>query len=211
MYRRNLKIGLAVLSAGSLLVPVLQGTAGATAPAASPQRASVAGTVPSWAKPAQVAGTPAASDRVSIRVALQLRTPAVAEQLAQQIADPASGNYGKYLSPSAFNARFAPTSDAVSRVRSFLGAAGISVSGVAAGNRWVTASGTVAQLDKAFGTTLKTFTVSGKKLRAPATAVTVPSSIAADVSAVTGLSDPLNLRRPMSKKVAPAKSAAATP
>jgi subtilase family serine protease len=208
MNRRNLTFGLAVLSAGGLLVPLLQGTAGA-APAAPSPRTAVAGTVPSWAKPAQQAGAPAASDRVAIRVALQLRTPAVAEQLARQVSDPTSGNYGRFLSPAAFNARFAPTPAAVSRVRGFLDAAGINVSGVADGNRWITATGTVAQLDKAFGTSLKTFSVGGRKLRAPAAAVTVPSSIAADVSAVTGLSDPLTLRQPLSRKVVTDKVAAA--
>jgi len=210
MYRRNLTLGLAVLGAGSLLVPLLAGTAGA-APAASSTRAAVAGAVPSWANPAQVAGAPAASERVSIRVALQLRSPAAAEQLASQVSDPASSNYGKFLSPTAFNARFAPTAASVDKVRSFLTAAGITVSGVAAGNRWISATGTVAQLNQAFGTTLKTFTVSGKHLRAPATAVTVPSSIAADVSAVTGLSDPLSLRQPLSRTAPADKVAAAKP
>jgi subtilase family serine protease len=211
MSRRNLKIGLAVLGAGTLLAPVLQGTAGAASPAAGPARAAVAGSVPSWAKPAQATGAPSSAERVSIRVALQLKDAAAAEQLAHQLSDPTSSSYGKFLSPSAFNARFAPTAASVDRVRGFLTAAGMSVGGVAAGNRWIAASGTVAQLDKAFGTTLKTFTVSGKKLRAPATAVTVPSSIAADVSTVTGLADRLTLRQPLNRKVPADKVAAASP
>ena len=202
MYRPNIKIGLAVLGAGTLLVPVLQGTAGAAPSAAPTSRATVAGAVPSWASPERVAGAPDASQKVSIRVALQLQAPAAAEQLVAQLSDPTSANYGKYLSPTAFNDRFAPTATAVSRVENFLSAAGIDVSGVSAGNRWVSATGTVAALDKAFGTTLKTFTVDGKKLRAPATSVTVPSAIAADVSTVTGLSDKLSMRQPMSHQVA---------
>jgi subtilase family serine protease len=212
MYRKNLKLELAVLSAATLLVPALQGTAGAASPATgSVARATVASAVPSWAKPAQAVGTPSAAERVSIRVALRLKDAATAEQLAHEVSDPASSSYGRFLTPSAFNARFAPTSTSVGRVKSFLRAAGIQVSTVSAGNRWINATGTVAQLDKAFGTTLKTFVVSGKKLRAPETAVTVPASIAADVSTVLGLSDQLALRRPMSRTLPADKVAAAKP
>jgi subtilase family serine protease len=210
MHQRTFTLGLAVVGAGSLIVPLLQGTAAASPSAAASARAAVAGAVPSWATPARVAGTPAASDRVAIRVALALRNPSAAEQLARQVSDPASSKYGKFLTPTTFNAAFAPTDAAVQRVRGFLDAAGVTVTGVAAGNRWVSASGTVAQLDKAFGTTLKTFTVQGRTLRAPANAVSVPSALAADVSAVTGLSQPLQLRQPLNRKV-PAERAGLAP
>ena len=47
--------------------------------------------------------------------------------------------------------------------------------------------GPLAQLQKAFGTTLHTYSVSGHTLRAASSAPTVPASLSADVVAVSGL------------------------
>jgi subtilase family serine protease len=199
MAHKHVKRGMAVLGAGTLLASVLQGTAIA-APAA---RATVAGTTPSWASPAKVNGTPASSQRISIRVGLQLRGGSAAQNLVNQVSNPASASYGKYLTPARFQAQFAPTAASVSRVESFLAASHIQVTGVASGNLWVNAAGTVAQLNKAFGTTLRTYSLDGKTLRAPAGKVSVPSAIAADVTTVTGLSDKPTQRSPQTKRVVP--------
>ena len=201
MAHKHVKRGMAVLGAGTLLASVLQGTAIA-APAA---RATVAGTTPSWASPAKVNGTPASSERVSIRVGLQLRGGNAAQDLVKQVSNPASASYGKYLTPAKFQTQFAPTAASVSRVKSFLSASHLQVTGVASGNLWVNATGTVAQLNKAFGTTLRTYSLDGKTLRAPAGKVSVPSAIAADVTTVTGLSDKPVQRTPQTERVVPSK------
>jgi subtilase family serine protease len=187
-----------IIGATALVVPFV-GSAGASASPAD--RVTMSGAVPSWATPAAVAGTPASTDRVSFTVALPLRDAAGADQLAQQVSDPNSKAYGSYLSPAQFNARFAPTDASVARVKSFLSGQGISVTKVAEGNRWVSASGTVAEVNKAFGTVLKTYSWQGKRLRAPSTAVSVPSSVAPDVAQVTGLDDSALLRHPFSHTV----------
>jgi len=200
MVSKQVKLGLAVVSAGTLLIPALQGTAGA---APSVSRAAVAGTTPEWVQSATVTGAPAPATRVSIRVAMQLHDAAAAEKLAADVSRPSSVTYGKYLTAAAFNLRFAPTAQAVNRVKAFLAGAGVHVDGVSSGNRWVSATGTVTQLNKAFGTTLRTYSLNGRTLRAPARTVTVPGSIAADVSTVTGLSQGSTLRKPLTEKVKP--------
>ncbi|MGI8668081.1 MAG: S53 family peptidase [Jatrophihabitans sp.] len=200
MAHKHVKRGMAVLGAATLLATALQGTA-AAAPAA---RATVAASTPSWASPAHVTGTPASSQRVSIRIGLQLRGGNAAQSVANQVSNPASSSYGKYLTPAKFHAQFAPTAASVSRVTSFLAASGIKVTKVASGNLWVDASGTVAQLNKAFGTTLRTYSLNGKSLRAPSGKVSVPSSIAADVTTVSGLSDKPAQRSPQTRRVVPA-------
>lgn len=205
MVSKHVKLGLAVVSAGALMIPALQGTAGA---APSVSRAAVAGTTPSWVQSAQVAGTPSPAQQVSIRIAMQLHDAAAAEKLAADVSRPSSVTYGKYLTPAAFNTRFAPTAQSVNRVKSFLAGTGVHIDGVSAGNRWVSATGTVSQLNKAFGTTLRTYSVNGKSLRAPAGTVTVPASIAADVSTVTGLSQGSSLRKPLTTKVQPSTAPA---
>jgi subtilase family serine protease len=86
-------------------------------------------------------------------------------------------------------------------VRKFLSDAGLSVGAVAEGNRWIQATGTVAQLDSAFATTVRTYSWRGAHLQAPATTVSIPSTIAADVMTVTGLDDSGRLRRPYTREI----------
>jgi len=191
------------LGVGALLVPVLQGTA----TAAQPARAIVADATPSWAQPAAATGAPAASDQVAIRVGLKLRGGDAAQQLADSVSNPASSNYGHYLTPAQFGAQFAPSQDSVQQVSQFLTDSGIKVTGVADGNLWINATGTVAQLDKAFGTALRTYSVDGKALRAPSGSVSVPTSIAGDITTVTGLADKPAQRSPQTRRVTPDRAA----
>jgi subtilase family serine protease len=151
-----------------------------------------------------VATTPAASDPVSFTVALALRNAADAERFAAAVSDPNNTQYGRYLTPAQFNARYAPTDDQVARVRGFLTSQGITVNKVAEGNRWIAATGSVAQVNQAFGAQLKTYTWRGKQLKAPSKTASVPSSIKADVLTVTGLDESAKLRRPFNHTVDPA-------
>jgi len=198
-------------SAGLLAIPLLSGSASAADP-----RVTIPGTTPAWATAGNAAGTPSASEKVTFQVALKLRDAAAAEKLAQDVSNPASKNYGQYLSPAAFNAKFAPTDASVAKVKGYLASEGISVVSVADGNKWVTATGTVAQLNHAFGTVLKTYSWHGRTLRAPSSLASVPSSVGAEVSTVAGLSENAAQRQPANKKVpdsakAAKATAAATP
>jgi subtilase family serine protease len=188
-----------VISASALTIPLF----GSVAQAAPDSRADLPGTQPGWATPARAAATPSASQQVSFSVALSLRNADAAERLAAAVSDPASSQYQQYISPQQFNTRFAPSKDQVDRVRKFLTSNGIKVDGVAEANRWVSATGTVAQINKAFGTVVKTYSWRGHTLKAPSKAVSVPSSVRSDILAVTGLDDGATLRRPQSRKVAP--------
>jgi subtilase family serine protease len=172
---------LVALTAAALALPLSAGTASA----ATTDRTVLPGNTPAWARSAHAVGTPSASDTVSFTVALPLRRATTAETLAAQVSDPANAAYGRYLSPAQFNARFAPTDAAVARVKRFLTGSGLTVDGVADGNRWVRASGTVATVNAAFGTTMTTYTYQGRRLDAPARALSVPASVAGDVAAVS--------------------------
>ena len=169
---------------------------------AAPDRQVLPGSTPAWAKPANQTGTPNSSQRVSVHVNLNLRDAAGAESLAAAVSNPNSGSYGRYLSASAFNKRFAPTDSQVSQVSQYLRGQGLDVSGVAQGNRWVEASGTVAQLNRAFGTTLNTYTYRGHTLRAPAKQASLPANIAGLVGSISGLSQTGALRTPQHTQVA---------
>ncbi len=173
---------VAVLGAGTLAVAV-----STTAGFAAQSRVTVAGTKPGWVASATQTGSPSASKRLSVNVILPLRNAAAAQNLATAVSDPTSPSYGKYLTPTQFNARFGPTATQIKQVRSYLAGQGLSVTSVAQGNRWVTASGTVAKLSKAFGATLRTFRYHGQTSLAPTANLTVPSSIAPLIAGVTGI------------------------
>lgn len=173
---------VAVLGVGALALPFV-GSAGY----AAPSRVSIAGTLPSWVQNARSTGAPAASSRMSVDVVLPLHNVAGAERLAQSLSDPHSKTYGQYLTAAQFNAAYAPTAADVSKVSSYLRGQGLHVDSTAQGNRWVQVTGTVAQLNKAFGTTLRTYLYKGKSQTGPSSTATVPSSIAPLISGVLGL------------------------
>src|SRR5690348_13127678 len=105
MGSRMIRRTAVVLSAGALAIPLYGGVAHAVPSG----RAVVPGAQPRWATPERAAATPAASQKVSFTVVLSLRDAAAAERLAADVSDPDSADYGRYLTPDQFNARFAPT------------------------------------------------------------------------------------------------------
>src|SRR5262249_30260166 len=158
------------------LASVASATAAHASAATSP-RFTVPHTLPSWATPNRAHGAPSSTAKVAFSVALPLRNTDEAEQIADRVSNPASPSDGHYLTPIAFNARFGPTDAAVGKVKSYLRSQGFRVDGVAAGNRWVSATGTVAQIKHAFGISLRTYAYKGRTLRAPDRAVTLPNSL----------------------------------
>lgn len=173
----------------------------AASPSLAGSRVAVPGTVPTWAQPAHATGTPGATERITVNVGLALRDPAGARRLALSVSDPHSADYGHYLTPTAFNAAYAPTAATVATVREFLTESGLSVGPVADGNRWITATGSISAVEKAFGTTVRTYTWKGRTLRAPSSDISVPAAIAANVVTVTGLDSSGLLRHPFNQRV----------
>ena len=187
-----------------LAVALLAGSVTAAVPAvAASGRSTVSGTAPSWARSSRAVGAVATKTRISFSVVLPLRDARTANDVAADVSNPKSPNYGHYLTPAQFNARFAPTAAQVSKVKKFLGGQGLRVTSVAQGNAWVTASGTAAQINKAFGVTLRTYQWQGRKLKAPDRSVSVPTSVRSVVAGVTGLDDGLLLRRPNATPTVP--------
>jgi subtilase family serine protease len=200
---RNLRRAVVVISTTAVAVSLTttQGFAASTA-----TRSAVPNSAATWTSHAKVAGLPSASSRVSFELVLPLRNAAAAASLAASVSNSKSSSYGHYLTAAQFNARFAPTAAQVAQVRAYLSGQGFAISGVAQGNRWVSASGTVRQIDQAFGTTLRTYSYGGRIVRASATALSVPTSIAGLVSSVIGVSQSVSLRAPTAVRPTPGVS-----
>jgi len=158
-----------------------------SASAASAGRSTLAGSQPSWANAKALRSAATASNPVNIRVYLGWRNAAGAMRTALAVSTPGSASYGKYLSPVQFRAQFAPSQASVTAVQRFLRTAGFSIVMTPTNNHFVAAEGTVAQAQRAFGVKLGEYAAFGQLLRAPESAVSVPSSLAGIVQSVAGL------------------------
>lgn len=190
--RTIVRRALVLAGAAVLTVPF----AASNAYAATSSRATLGGSTPSWATSNRVVGSPSATTQIKFNVVLPLRNAAAADKLALDVSNPESSSYGHYLTSAQFNARFAPTAAQVKKVADFLRGAGITVTGTAQGNRWVTASGTVGQINSAFSTTLRNYRYKGHVMHAPSHALSVPRSVAGLIAGVVGVTNDGALRSP---------------
>ncbi|MBT0772486.1 S8 family serine peptidase [Kineosporia sp. J2-2] len=194
---------VAVLAAATL---TLVGLGAAPALAAGPPRVPVDNAQPALTG-ASVTGTPDADDSVPVTVYLRNRDQAGLTRLIDRLSDPASANYGQYLTAAQFSARFAPTRASVAAVRDFLTDSGLTVTGVAGNSAYVEARGPVSKVQKAFSTTLKNYRQKKTTFRAASSTPTVPSALDDVVLGVSGLASVSQLMTPASTGSAPPSDA----
>ncbi|MDV9175305.1 S53 family peptidase [Streptomyces sp. W16] len=194
---------------GLVAVPALLAAAVPSAYAAvqpHATRAAVAGDVLKGLNhDASRTGAVAAGKRISVAISLTPRNDKALDTFVAGVSNPRSSSYGHYLTKAQFAARFGRTDAEVKQVKDFLRAQGLTVGKVHSGNLLVDASGTAAQLEKAFGTKLSTWkdARSGRAFYANETAPTLPTGIAGLVSDVTGLNNRAQLHHQGSAKVNP--------
>lgn len=174
-------VGVAVvLGLGSGLV------AAQTASAAPTDSVALAGSV----APAAVRGRPAAdvaaSAQVKFDMVMRLRDAAGAQALLQSVSSPGSPNYRHYLTAAQWESRFSPSASDISTVRSWLAGQGFGVGTVSGDRLTISASGTAAQVDKAFGTSLADYRVNGQLVRMASTQVSIPASLSNIVAGPMG-------------------------
>jgi subtilase family serine protease len=188
---------VAVALAGSLSL-ALAGSSSALAAnrsAARPGRVTVPNAQPKLTR-AHLRGASPGSERIDVRLYLADQNAAELDSAVQAVSTPGSADYGKYLTGEQFRARYAPSEATVASVRSFVEAAGLAVTGVAGNRSYLSASGTVATVQEAFGTSLKQYDLQGRTIRAAATAPTIPDSLQGQVIALSGLSSVSSLVTP---------------
>jgi subtilase family serine protease len=169
----------AAVAVAALVVPASAGAASSR---------SLSGSVPGWAKASAKQAHAAGADGVGFRVYLGWRDASGAEALAKAVSTPGGASYGKFLSPAQFRQRYAPAAADVNAVKTWLKDSGFSIVATPLNGHYVDAEGTVAEAEAAFATTLNTYAVDGRTLRAPATALRVPASLTA-VAGVIGLDE----------------------
>ena len=183
----------ALTLAGALAVAVPAAARTAPQPSAAPPSLAAARLVPVGAAPelpsgARVAGALPATAEVTGAVALRLRDPAAVTAFIDAVSSPRSPAYHKYLARDEFARRFGPRPAAVAAVERLLRGDGLTVTGVSANRLLVSFTGTAAAAETAFHTGLRRVALaSGGTGQAVTSAVSLPASIAPDVTAVIGL------------------------
>ena len=105
---------------------------------------------------------------------------------AQQ--NPASPLYQHWLTPEEFGARFGLADADIATMTNWLEQQGFSVDGISRSKNQITFSGSVQQVEQAFGTELHYYKVDGERHFAPSADLMLPASLAPVVQAVTNLS-----------------------
>jgi kumamolisin len=122
----------------------------ATASAAS--RSAVVGPVPAIPSGARLEAQ-SASAPMQVTLTLRPRDPAGLQALATAVSTPGSPQFRQYLSVDQFVARFGATAAEIAAVENVLHGAGLSVGTVPDDHLAISATGTTAQVERAFATT----------------------------------------------------------
>ena len=179
---RRLAFGLACAAIASL--------AGAAPAQAAGGRTVLAGSAPSWLSRATlIEGTiPNDDGTVDFGVVLPLRNAADAETTLAATSNPASHGYGKWLTGAQFRHAYAPAPADVAAVEAWLVRAGFTLRDRLGGGMYIEATGTQAQIEHVFDTTIRTYTYAKRTVRTNTTALSLPADTPATVAGlITGV------------------------
>jgi len=143
-------------------------------------------------------GRPAATTNLHLAIGLPLRNRELLHQLLQQLYDPASPNYHRYLTPAQFTEMFGPTEQDYQAVIAFAKANRLTVTATHPNRVVLDVAGTVADIEQALHVTLRTYQhpTEARTFHAPDTEPSL--DFATTVLDISGL-DNFSLPRPMSK------------
>lgn len=152
--------------------------------------------VPAAVKRLQPMGRLEGAKRLDLAIGLPLRDRETLTILLREIYSPASTNYHHYLTPEQFAERFGPAEKDYRALMEFAKTNHLSVTGVHPNRTLLDVNGTVADIEKAFHLTLRTYQhpTEGRTFHAPDAEPSL--DIAIPVLGISGLDDFI-LPRPM--------------
>ncbi|MFF4384055.1 protease pro-enzyme activation domain-containing protein [Kitasatospora sp. NPDC001547] len=188
MRPRSLALAAAIAVLPLTAVSLGVSTAQAATPNASP-RVALPNTVNPAVAHSEKKGDVPAAQQISVSVSLKLRDTDALDRFLTAVTTPGTPEYGHYLTPEQFTARFGPTQAAVDQVRTYLAQQGLTVTDVSANRQVVNAHGTTAQVSQAFGTHESAYLDPQlqRAFFANDAAASIPSDLAAVVQGVSGL------------------------
>src|SRR6266566_3425259 len=154
------------------------------------------------------------TQQLNLSIGMRLRNSSDLDSLLSGIYDPNSSQYHHYLTPDQFNQFFAPTSDQVQQVVSYLQSQGMTVTSVAPNNLLIDATATVAQVQQAFSVQIKTYQAGNHTFYANTASPSIPTSISQLITSIGGLDNSVHyhpLYRRMIKHIQNHDAALAAP
>ena len=126
---------------------------------------------------------------LNLAIGLPLRNQAELDELLRQLYDPASTNFHKFLTSAESAARFGPTEEDYQAVQDFARGNGLMVTGTYSNHVVLDIQGRVADVERAFGVTLRTYRhpTEARDFFAPDPEPSLPANLR--VTSIEGLSD----------------------
>ncbi len=142
------------------------------------------------------AGRVASGETVPLALTLPLRDEAGLDRLLTRLRTPGDPEFGRFLTPAQFAARFAPTEADYAAVAAFARAQGLTVTGTHPNRLLLDVAGPASRVEAAFRVHLLGYREpSGRLFRAPDADPVVPGALAGKLAGVVGL-DTAVVRRP---------------
>ena len=137
---------------------------------------------------------------LTLALTLPLRDPDGLNDLLRRQHDPHDPQYGRYLTPAEFTARFGPTQRDYDAVRAWAQAQGLSVTGTHPNRLVLDVAGSAQRVQAALGVRLGQYqTVSGREFRAAENEPRLTPDVASRLAGVVGLNG-LAVRRPHARE-----------
>jgi uncharacterized repeat protein (TIGR01451 family) len=201
MRKNLLTTGMALLLSGGVIFADT---------AANAALVTLSGHVPAVVSQLTAEGSLPGTNRLNLAIGLPLTNTGALSNLLQQVYDPSSTNYHKYLTPDQFTAQFGPTAQDYQSVIDFATRNGLVVSGTYSNRMLVDVTGKVSDIQNAFHVALHTYRhpTENRNFYAPNTEPTVDSSL--PILHISGL-DSYYVPHPNLKMRTLAQEAGATP
>ncbi|HEY3907141.1 MAG TPA: S53 family peptidase, partial [Streptosporangiaceae bacterium] len=153
----------------------------------TPSRVTLRGSLTPASERAHPAGKVAGATTMRFDLNLKLRNAAGAQKFVHQVSTPGTKQFHKYLTDKQWVAKYGPTSASLAKAEAWLRGQGFKIASVPKTHLYVVASGSVAQVEKAFGVTLSYFKVTGHKVLLANNALSIPGSLASAIAGAAGV------------------------
>ena len=126
-------------------------------------------------------------DRMILELQPSATQQAELDLLVEEQQDAASPLYHQWLKPAEYGARFGASGSQLQQITAWLTAHGFAIDEIAANNRLIVFSGTAAQVEETFHTTIHRYNVDGEEHIANAGNPQIPAALAGVVGGVVSL------------------------
>jgi len=159
-------------------------------------RITLANSVSAYTSKSRLLASAPANQPISLAIGLNLRNAANLDSYLQEITNPQSPLYRRYLNPASFTALYGPLPQSEATVSAFLRSQGFRITATYPNHLVVDAVGTVAQAEQAFQVQINDYISPGGQLfYANANAPTLPAQIGPLVTTVSGLDNTIQYHR----------------